>query len=671
MPFDSIDGTPATLADWCSLDFETRSDAPLPKIGVYRYCESPNTDAWCLGYAFDFAPVRLWQMGEPFPHALLLHLQRGGKFRAWSAQFEWAIWNYIMHVRHGWPRMRREQLHCTQAQALNMGLPMALDKTAEALGLTVGKDREGHKLMMQMCQPRLRQPNGSCLWHDDQGKRDRLGAYCVRDVETERAIGIRVRPMSDRERAIWLLDQEINERGMRLDKDLIRSGMAMVEKATRKLDQDVKKLTDGLVENPRKRIQLVQWLHQHGDLTEVDSIDKHAVAALLRRDDLDGTVRAVLTIRRESAKSSTAKLNVMQRAVCKDGRIRGLLQYYGARQTGRWAGRLLQPHNFPKGHIEADALEGIVADVKMDDIEFVDVLHGPPLDVMSSLLRGCIIPSDGCDFLVVDFAAIEARVVAWLAGQRDLVNLFATGGDPYRVMGGKVYGKDPRDVTSDERWLGKQLILGCGFNQGWESFMLRLEKEGLAVTETFAQQAISDYRDSNSHIRDYWGQMQEGAMAAIRAPGTTFKNNRISFLVKNSVLYMRLPSGRYLAYLRPTIETVTTIRQGKPWTREQIFYWGVDPITYQWAKLYTYGGKLTENAVQAIARDLLADAMLRMQLTIYRAIVLHVHDEVAAEVPHGVGSVEEIEAVAALLPEYADGLPLAVKGWRGPRYRKG
>jgi DNA polymerase len=397
------------------------------------------------------------------------------------------------------------------------------------------------------------------------------------------------------------------------------------------------------------------------------------VATLLRRDDIPGATRAVLSIRQEAAKSSTAKLHVMQRAMNRDGRIRGLLQYMGARQTGRWAGRLLQPHNFPKGHIKPDDLEAVVADVKQADaklnFDLIEVLHGPPLDVMASLLRGCIVAAPGHDFIVVDFSAIEARILAWLANERELLHLFSTGGDPYRAMAARVYGVPRSEVTADQRFTGKTLVLSCGYQCGWENLRNRLEKENIYATPGEAREYIDTYRRSNQAIVNLWASMQDGAMEAIRNPGVVYRNPRIAFVVKNGFLWMKLPSGRLLAYMRPSIETVTTIRDGEPWTRQEINFIGVDHITYRWAALYTYGGKLTENAVQAIARDVLAAAMLRAEARGYK-LVLHVHDELVTEVRRDFGDVAELESIAAEVPPWLAGCPIKAEGWRGPRYRK-
>jgi len=660
------------MAEWLSADFETRSAINLKLVGLHRYAQDATTDVWCMSYAFDYEPVQLWQMGQPAPARVIDHVRSGGKLKAWNAQFERVIWNMILAARCGWPRLTIEQTHCTMAQATFNGYPASLDKCADALGLPMGKDKLGHRLMLQMCKPK-EIAGGTCIWWDDRDRQQKLGTYCIQDTEVERTIASRLRPMSVEERDTYVLDQQINERGFRIDHELVHAGITMVGDVLKRLDDEVRELTKGMVANTRKRVELINWLWLHSDL-EVDSIDKYAIAAILRRDDIDAIVRTVLTIRSEAAKSSLAKLAVMQRAVCLDSRLHGTLQYYGAGRTGRWAGRLIQPHNFPKGHLKPEEVEGIAADVKradeMMDFEWINILHGPQLDVMASLLRSCIVAGDGRELLVADFNAIEARVLAWLANEAKQLQLFRSGGDPYRAMAADVYRVPAAEVTGEERWLGKQLVLGCGYQQGSDSFQKRLAREGIDVDADFAENAISSYRRTNPNITGLWENMQTAAMNAIRQPGVVFSNGKIGFAVKHGMLFMKLPSGRFLAYIRPSIAEVTTkTADGNDWTREQIFYWGVDPVRYQWRRLYTYGGKLTENAVQAIARDCLAKAMLRVSASGF-PIVLHVHDEIVAEVPVGTRDLGEFERLMAEVPPEIDGCPIRVSAWHGPRYRK-
>lgn len=663
----------------CSIDFETRSQVDLPKVGAHKYFEHHTTEIWCMAWAFDFGPISLWRRGQPPPVEIIDHVRKGGRVRGWNVAFERLAWNIICVNRYGWPKLTYEQTWCTQAQALTQGLPAALDKAAEALGIDMRKDQEGRKLMLKMCRPRLVNPDGTAIWWDNEELQLRLGDYCMQDVATERAIGARLRPMPDMERAIYLIDQRINDRGMLLDHDLVHAALTVVGQAVRHLDYEVRNWTKGMVANTRKRTDLLNWLWLHGDLDDdVDSIDKYALAKLLKRDDLTDATRAVLTIRQEAAKSSTAKLSVMQRASNRDGRIRGVLRYYGARQTGRWAGHLLQPQNFPRGHILPADLEATVNDVKAADatldLSGLIVLHGPPLDLIASLLRACIIAAPGHVLLVADWNAIEARILAWLAGSTILLHLFRTGGDPYKVMASHVYHKAVADIDDDERFLGKTLVLSCGYQCGWRNLQNRIAKEGVEIDDYDAIAAIETYRQSNPEITELWRAMEAAAKDAIMNPGTVFKHRSgVAFGVKGSILYMKLPSGRFLAYLHPKIEMVTIEGDDGPYEREQITFMGVNPITWRWQRLYTYGGKLTENAVQAIARDTLASGLLRVEAAGY-PVVLHVHDEIVVEIDTfdlALGkSLAEFVGLLNVTPDWLGDCPLKVAGWQGRRYRK-
>ena len=658
--------------EWLSVDFETRSDIDLTKTGVYRYVESPHTAVTRMGYAFDFEPVQLWRKGEPPPARVLDHVKQGGKIRAFNAQFERIMWNGVLALKEGWPKLPLEQCHCTQAQALNMGLPASLDKAAEALGLNIRVDPGKRRRMMKFCKPQLVNTDGSIIWYADPTDAKLFDQDCMVDVEIERKLSVRVKPLSDAERAVYLLDQKVNDRGIGLDLELIRAAQAMVQIVAKNLDGDIRKLTEGFVQNTRKRTELLNWLWLHSDLEDsIDTIDKHALAALLRREDLSQAARVILTIRQESAKSSTAKLTTMLRAVGRDGRIRGTLQYYGARQTGRFAGRLMQTQNFPRGHIKPHELEEIVSDVKHKGVEFVDVIHGPPLDVVSSLLRGCIVAGPGSELMVADFNAIEARVLAWIADERPLLHAFRTNVDPYRIMAAAIYGIDVSKVTALMRNLGKMVVLAAGYQLGGKTLRTRLALFGIEVERAFADHIIEVYRDTNPAIKDYWYLIQGACMDAIRHPGTIFSNRCVKVLCKDAVLYIKLPSGRKLAYLRPTIATqiVRDEDTGETWEREQIYYWGVDPVRYQWAQLYTYGGKLTENIVQAIARDLLVEAMLRTERANFPT-VFHVHDEIVAETPIGLFDLSQfIDLICATEKHHAE-IPIKAVGWTGLRYRK-
>ena len=428
----------------------------------------------------------------------------------------------------------------------------------------------------------------------------------------------------------------------------------------------MQELTGGVVEAATQSGRLLTWLRARG--VEADSVDKPAVAELLGTN-LPDDVRRVLEVRAEAARSSTAKLKAFRARTCGDGRLRDNLLYHGA-GTGRWSGKGVQLQNLPRPRIVVDTEAAITAIRQREEPWWIDVFYGPPLGVVSDCLRGMLIASPGMELVAADFAAIEARVLAWLAGQRDLIRLFATGGDAYRHMAAEIYGRAADTIAkgSVERQLGKQAVLGCGYGIGAPKFRTTCANAGIRIDEALAERVVKTYRTTNGRIVALWRELEHAALRAIEQPGLTVPAaaGRVRFRKKGDFLWLVLPSRRPLAYAQPRIEDVET-----PWgeLRPQVTYLGVNSITRAWERQSAYGGKWTENVVQAFARDLLAAAMVRLEQAGY-PIVLTVHDEIVAEVPAGSGSVEEFEAIICQLPDWATGCPVTAEGWRGLRYRK-
>jgi DNA polymerase bacteriophage-type len=580
--------------------------------------------------------------------------------------FERVIWRHILAIRYGWPEPALEQWHCTGALAAAMVLPRSLGEAARALGLSVQKDLAGHRLMLQMARPRLIEPDGRIIWWDVPDKIRRLIAYCQQDVEVERALHQRLRPLSDTEREVFLLDARINERGLAVDLELVEAAEALVAENQAQLDAEMRELTGGVVEAATQTARLLTWLRARG--VEAESVDKPAVAELLDTD-LPDDVRRVLEVRAEAARSSTAKLQAFRARTCRDGRLRDNLLYHGA-GTGRWSGKGVQLQNLPRPSVLADTEAAITAIRQREEAWWIDAFHGPPMGVVSDCLRGMLVASPGKELIAADFAAIEARVLAWLAGQRDLIRLFATGGDAYRHMAAEIYGRSADAIAKGptERQLGKQAVLGCGYGLGAPKFRTTCASAGIQIDEVLAERVVQTYRTTNDRIVALWRELEVTALRAVQQPGLIMSAaaGRVRFRIRGDFLWLILPSGRPLAYGRPRIEAAET-----PWgeLRPQVTYLGVNSITRAWERQSAYGGKWTENVVQAIARDLLAAAMLRLEQAGY-PVVLSVHDEIVAEVPAGVGSVEQFEAIMCQLPDWAEGCPIAAEGWRGLRYRK-
>lgn len=711
-----------------SIDFESRSTLPLNKTGVYPYAAHPTTDILCMAYAFDDEPVELWtpeaQSWEPspdsdwfllngpikslfIPERVVQHIISGGEVRAWNAQFERIMWNEIMAKRYGFPPLTIEQTFDTAADAAALALPRALGKAAVVLGLDVEKDMEGRKLMLKMCKPRKIKawrvtcvngctdgpyvksqapktcqvwgcgadidPEGfyesglkTVIWWDTPEMRHDLGEYCKRDVEVERAVGKRIRKLPAAEREVYVLDQRMNDRGVMIDVPLVHAAEEIVAEGVYRANIELAEVTSGEVGSVTKVADLTRWLQYQG--LDIDNVRKDTLRDALAGDDLPEDVRAAMVIRTEAGKTSNAKLASMLHASCDDGRARGLLLYHGA-GPGRWSGKLIQPQNFPRPSVKD--IESYIPWVMDGLYDVIDMEH-PPTVVVSSMLRSMLRAAPGHRFMAGDYSQIEARVLAWLAEQEDLVELFARGGKVYEEMAAFIYGMLVEEIEnpSEERQVGKNSILGGGFQMGWERFQAQVkEQTGIEISDEDAKKAINGYRTKNFKIKAFWPAINQAAMEAVRNPGkvtTVGRNGCIRYVVRGQFLWCQLPSKRFLAYAKPDIREKTV-----PWggTRPALTYMGVDSTTRRWRRHSTYGGHLTENVVQATARDIMVHGLMNLEREGYRPL-LTVHDEVICETPDGHGSVAELEQLMIDPPAWADGLPTAAEGWEGARYRK-
>lgn len=724
------------------IDFETRSDVDIRKRGVYVYMEGANTSPILASYKLNGGPVQRWRAPAPCPPDIRAHVEAGGEVHAHNAQFERLLWQKILTPRYGWPVLRLEQCRCTAAMAAAMGLPRDLAGLGKALGLATQKDDEGYRLMLQLSKPRKprkgEDPAG-LLWREEPDKIDRLHAYCDTDVETEASAEGRMVSLSSDEQEVYFLDQRINDRGVRIDVKLVRAMMRIVEQAQQRLDREMVEATGGYVTAASQVARLTNWLRDNG--VPADSLAKAAVDDLLSLEDVPASCRRALEIRKEAAKSSTAKLKAALACVGADGRARGLLLYHGA-GTGRWSGKLLQPQNFPRG-------SGVVKDptaaarwMMRGDAELVQWMYGPPLAAVSDCLRSIITADQGKELLAADFANIEGRVNAWLAGEDAELDAFraydaGTGPDLYKVTASGVTGKPVDAITPEERQaLGKVPTLALGFQGGvnafykmglnypgtdkairgafgglWdrtnESTRAKAEKRwGAAEAEmTDAAKKLGregwiaaeltklNWRMAHPAISASWGLFEDAIREAVQNPGAVVSVLRVRYLATRGFLWCQLPSGRCLAYGSPKLHEMVWVRwlatdvkeTMEPWAAERLARQGeveiqgpakrkatalgVDSATKKWLRFGLYGGLACENNVQAIARDIMAAGMLKVEATGY-PIVLTVHDDVMAEVTEGFGSLEEFGGLLCDAPAWAAGLPVVAEGWRGPRMRK-
>jgi DNA polymerase len=661
-----------------SVDFETRSTVDLRKTGVYPYADHPNTGVWCMAYALDDRDPLLWVAGDEFPQDLQDAIHEGAELRAWNAQFERVMWERHMVPRHGWLSLDVDRWYDTAAEAAAMALPRNLGHCAQVLGVSETKDEAGHNLMMRMSRPRKLTKN-KIIWWEDLERKQQLYEYCIQDVRTERAIAKALRRLDDRERAIYLLDQKINDRGVLVDVSLARAMRIVARMGLDEANDAVREATDGAVEKVTKVADLTKWLRDSEGL-DIDNVRKDTVRDLLLGEVSDPARRA-LEARADAGRSSVAKIESAMVSKCADNRIRGMLLYHGA-STGRWSGKGFQPHNLPRGDV--DNPEQYIDLLLRKDYAGLDA-HHPPLAIISSLLRGLLIAGEGRRLEVGDFSQIEARVLAWLAGQEDLVEAFASGAPVYERMAEEVLGFETGTVTKAHpaRQMGKAIVLGCGFGMGAEKFVTTARTiygvdvsqwpEGVEpVTNAegeelpFSQHIINLYRRKNSNIVNFWYRLGDAALDAVARPGEVQVVRGCKLVVRGAYLWLVLPSRRPLAYTRPKIED-----RRAPWgeMKPNVKVWGVNSMSRKWEARWLYGGLLTENVVQALARDIMADAMLRLEEAGYPTI-LTVHDEVVAEPRMGHGSPEEFIQIMSQTPTWADGCPIEVEGWTGRRYRK-
>jgi DNA polymerase len=682
------------------LDWESRSTIDLRKTGVYRYAQHEDTDLWCGAWAFDDEEPDVWFPGQRVPQRIVDHVEAGGIIRAWNAAFERIMWKYIAGPRYHWPEAQLEQFVCSAAEAAAMNLPRALGMAAAVTKIETQKDDAGYRLMLQMCRPRKIHADGTIEWWNLPEKITRLADYCKQDVRTEGRLDKALLRLTPLERQIYLLDQRINDRGVHIDRPLVEAAMELSKEGILRANAELQSITEGAVQKVSNTGKLREWLCANG--VQTDSVDKATLVELLE-GKLEDKVRQALELRQEAGRSSLKKLDAMLDVACDDNLARGLLLYHAA-GTGRWGGRLIQPQNFPRGTVKN--VEQFIDAVLAGDYEYID-LFAHPLIVLSALLRAMITARPGHELIAADYSAIEARVANWLAGQDDVCESFRQYDaaptkaekmkfDPYRIMAVKMgRGTKPEEISDKDRQAGKAAELGCGFGMGadkfisaaWDVYQVRVAPEESKPT-------VDTYRATHPMVKKYWRDVEDAAIAAVASPGTVHKVGplqNVKYVRSGGWLYCILPSGRPLLYAQPKL-----VERAVPWCehcgkREQQHLTGVganyinhsfvaakklsleysacDEQTGKWNRYSTYGGHLFENIVQAVARDLLAEGLLRAEQRGYPP-VLSVHDEGVCEVPLGQGSVKELESIMSELPEWATGCPVAAEGWKGLRYRK-
>lgn len=644
-----------------SCDIETFSDVDLIRCGVYKYADSPNFEMLLFAYAVDDGDVHIIDIagGEELPEEIIQAIKSDTVVKtAYNAQFERVCLSRYLKLPDG-EYLNPQSWYCTAVQAAELALPLSLADVGSVLGLERQKMTEGKELIKYFCVPcKPTKSNGNRTRNrpcHDINKWETFKKYCMRDVDVERQIAdkLKMYPISDEEHRLYVLDQIINDRGVLVDSELAEQAVKLNSIQTAVAVEQAYMITG--LENPNSVTQLKQWLKENG--VEIESLTKKAVKSLA--DETDGDVSEMLKLRLLMAKTSVKKYEAVIRSVCSDNRVHGMMRFCGANRTGRWSGNILQPQNLPQNHLPDLTLARDI--VKDGDFEMLDMMFGNVPNVLSELIRTVLIPKPNHRFIVADFSAIEARVLAWIAGEQWRIDTFKNGGDIYCASASKMFKVpvEKHGVNGELRQKGKISELACGYG-GSVGALKNMGAVEMGVQENELQGLINDWRNANPHIVRFWYEVGNAAMKAIKEK-TTVPLGKLVFAYERGILFIRLPSGRRLSYIKPRIGT-------NRFGGDSITYMGINSAK-KWDRLETFGGKLTENIVQGTARDLLANALINAANAGYDT-VFHVHDEIICEVPNGYGSVDELCKLMCIKPEWADGLPLNADGFECEYYKK-
>jgi DNA polymerase len=689
------------LAPRAVLDFETYSEVSVKDVGAWAYAYHPSTEILLFSCRMPDNRMLRWVPGQKFPQKLIDFIEGGGTIEAHNVGFEYAMWFVHLHLRLGIVMPRRWT--DTLAVCAYRSLPLGLDKVGEVLDLPVKKDKIGKQLINKLSKPRkpLKKEIKECTLADGTIDEERLAhyrrnydfelfeqfhEYCDDDVRSEHCLSETIGDLPLAEYEVWVMDQQINNRGIQIDREAVLASLEIVDKITEELTSELCALTSGEVETASQVKRMVEWFESEGvpiPNLQAGTVEEFIKKGKKRKGLIPPHCMRALEIRKTLSKASNAKLIKFRDCMCPDGRVRGLLQYHGA-GTGRWSGRLVQPQNFPRG-FKAD-MDVLIDTIKTRNIGLIEVLFGDPLEAISSALRGMFIAKENHVFAVADFAAIEARVVMWLADQDDALEAFykydaGEGEDIYCVMASKLYKRNITKKDKDERQLGKITILGCGYQMSGPRLREQAEDSyGVVLDEERANFLVSTYRNEYSCVVDLWRGLEDAAIDAVKNKKST-QYGRIGFkYVEDNAgkwMAMVLPNGRHLWYYNPFVREAEVkykdkvTGEPKTFTKDQLSYEGRNNKKGgAWTVVSTYGGMLTENAVQAIARDLMVAAMKRVKKAGYE-VVLTVHDELVAEVHEDVVNMKEFERlVAGPNPKWAEGCPVEAEGAAVKRYQK-
>jgi len=647
------------------VDFETRSRVDLFLCGAAEYARDESTEilcaAWRLGTRETLATTPT-ESFSPFidkdpPLKLLAALCNPNvKILGHNVAFERVIIRHVLSRLY--PALSFEKISvnrfiCTASLARAMALPGSLEKAAGAMRFEVGKDLEGRRAMMRLAVP---MSDGAFCQELDVLKR--VIEYCKIDIEVQTKLFLELPPLIPSEHKVWLLDQEINDRGFLVDRALVKGALSLVESQAVELRAEISELTNGAIDAVSKREQLLNYVNEHFKAGLID-LTKKRVEDKLNEPDLHPTLKAILIARQKGSKSSTAKYAAFEARSRFDGRCRENLVYHGA-STGRFAGYGVQIQ-----HLFRPSLK--VTDDLINTVSRGEMLAGVAIsEALPSLLRSVILPSEGCEMFCGDFAGIEARQVFWLAGHEAGLELYRSNAPLYKVMASHIFLKPVEEITDAERFLGKETTLGAGYGLGFKKFILTCAAKGVVITEELAKRAIDTYRELHAPVKQLWYDVENAAINAVRFKRQIFHAAKSKFFCQGDFLFIELPSGRRLAFNRPEIK-----RELTPWGQSKfvLHHMGVDSKTKGWVKSSTYGGKLVENICQGVSRDIMVEAMLALEGAGY-PVLFTVHDEVACDRVKGTGCLDTFTEIMSRCPAWAAGSSIKVEAWHGPRYRK-
>lgn len=697
------------------IDLESRSRVDLTQTGAHVYANHPSTKVLVARFAFgQDEDIGEWWPGTPCPPEIALHVRSGGEVRGWNVGFERQMWNAILGPQHGWPVPRLDQYSDNAALGAIMGLPRSLDGAASFLGLEEQKDDEGHRLMLQLSKP---DQYGNFPYEHDFDKLQRLSAYCAQDVRTSRAVRRKLKPMTPFERRIWLLDQKINDRGVEIDMDLVDAMDDLVKKENVRLNGLMHAATDGAIEKTTQVVALAKWVNSQG--VSCDSLAKDKIATLLG-SDLPANIRSAIEIRSEASKSSTTKLIAARTATSTDRRARGMLMYHGA-STGRWAGRLLQPHNMVRGSglTNPDIACDLIKTLSYEEITYC---YPWPLQTVADCMRGVMVAAKGKKLMAMDYSNIESRITAWFAGDRRKLQQFVKadrkeGPGMYELQAAGIYGVPVEEISHEDprRQTGKTAELALGFGGGVAALAAMGVNYGIDMAEVYdsivdasdtetvlkvfekyetakkrknlgslsqrgwiaCELVKQGWRNANEATVKSWKAVDDAAWQAMNKPGQLIyaEGVNLAWQWEGGFLQLLLPSGRRLYYGNPQVREVEvpwsdkTVPKKERERKPAVTVAGVDSQTFQVVRYPLYPGLGIQHATQATARDILANGMLNAEAEGF-PLVLTVHDEAIAEVDEARADLEAFMAALTRLAAWGAGIPLPAEGWVGHRYHK-